>query len=350
MNGEDRSAAVRQLVESLLTAAGVPFQPMGGCLAAQLSDEAMSALEGRWAPAASLLLAFDPESAAATPGADLVVQGSFRFERFLAWIRREVKLSRAWLPAWPRGTGRGLLSDRLTAGARQGLFSGAFYPLDESQVWEPYLVLALLAARVGEVRRETLHVPAFNLTAGCLVPDFRPHLPERAGAPSGREARRRHPYRRAYEALLGSVVDEVRREDASWAESSLRHYREEVSRLESFYAELAREHRGEPETLAQLSAALERRIREQNDRFRPRVLVRPLAAALVHVPAVHHTVLFADGLCDRRRTFTYDPILAEFRPDAAGPPPEPGRKLQRPPTPPPEPGRLLPPVGGRWPL
>ncbi len=341
-------ARVRRPVESLLSAAGVPFAWNGDCLHADLSAQAMTALEGRWAPGGSLLLVFDPEAAAAHPEADLVAPGSFRLERFLAWIRREVQVSRAYLPPLPPEAGQALLPHVLAAASRD-LPLASYYVLDRAQVWEPHLVVAFLAARIGVERHETLHVPGINLVTGALSTDLRPWLPEEEGAPCGPTARRRLPYRRAYDALLASVARQVRAEDPAWAAAALRRYQEEEERLLAYYADLARENRASQETLAQLEANRQRRLREQRDRFRPRVLIRPAAVALLHVPVLNYSVLFCDGLRERRRTFTYDSLLGGFRPPSAPPAPPAGPLRRRPPNPPPGSVPPPPPAGWRWP-
>ncbi|HEX2988350.1 MAG TPA: hypothetical protein VHS06_09285, partial [Chloroflexota bacterium] len=105
MSGEERRTRVRSLVTGVLGAAEVPFVEADGCLSAELSREAMTALEGRWGSPATVVVTFDPETAARHPEADLIAPGSFRLDRFLAWIRREVQLSRAYLPALTRDSG-----------------------------------------------------------------------------------------------------------------------------------------------------------------------------------------------------------------------------------------------------
>lgn len=345
----DPAARVRHLVESLFRAAGVPCIWLDGCLRADLTAEAMTALEGRWAEPASLLLAFDPRTAEERPEADLVAPGSYRLERFLSWVRREVKLSRAFLPPLPPGAGRRRLSERLAAAARQGLLPCSHYILAETQAWEPYLLVAFLAARVGEVRRETLHLPGVNLVTGAVWPDMRPHLAPAAEQPQSPVARRRIPYRKAYRTALGAVVEELLTEDPGWAAVSRDRYEEEVRRLEAFYAELAREHQNQPETLAQLQNNRERRIQEQKDRLRPRALVRPLTAAFLHVPVVRYTVLLSDGLRDRRRVFTLDPLCGDLRPDAMPPAPPPDPAPRTPPSRQPGPELRPQPTAGRWP-
>ncbi len=342
----DGPARVRRLVESLLTAAGVPFEWHEGCLQANLSAEAMTALEAHWSPPATLLLTFDAAAAARHPEADLVAPGSFRLERFLAWIRREVHLSQAFLPPLPRGTGRRLLAQHL---ASSGGGVPGYYLLDEGQAWEPYLVVAFVAARIGEERRETLHVPGINLVTGEVQPQLLAYLPQEAGEPCGPQVRRRLAYRRAYRALLDAVVTALHAEDPAWAHAALQRYEEEVRRLEAYYGELARENRGNSEALAQLEANRQRRLHEQKDRFRPRVLVRPSAAALLHVPVVTLSLLLCDGLRERRRTLTYDPLLGTFRPDATPPPLRPAPLPRTPPNRPPEPALPQPPGALRWP-
>ncbi|HHW14832.1 MAG TPA: hypothetical protein GXX28_07860, partial [Firmicutes bacterium] len=205
VTGQDGAARVRRLVEGLLTAANIPFQNVDGCLLTYLPAEAMTALEGRWAPAGSLFLAFDRATAADRPEADLVEPGSLRLERFLAWVRRENRLGVAYLPPLPRTATQTLLS-------RPGALdpespAAACYLLEETQAWEPHLILGFLAARAGVDRRETLHVPGINLVTGDLRRDWRPDLPEHEGAPAGPLVRRRLPYRRAYQTLLSSVVE-----------------------------------------------------------------------------------------------------------------------------------------------
>lgn len=338
----------RHLVEEVLAAAGVSPGEVAGCLSADLPGEVMTALEGHWSPPASLLLAFDPETAARHPEADLVAPGSFRLERFLAWIRREAGVSRAALPPLPRDAGRALLS-RLPATGEPGLSPAGWYLLDQVQVWEPHLVVAFLAARIGVVRQETLHVPGINLVTGRLTGDLRPHLPREAATPAGPEARRRLAYRHAYQALLLQVAEAVRAEDPSWAREALARYAAETERLEAFYAELARENAGSPEALAQLSANLDRRLHEQQDRFRPRVQIRPLAAALLQVPVLNYVFLVCDGPRERRRTITFDPLLGELRPLATPPPPPPGPASRTPPSPPPGCPPQPPPAAWRWP-
>lgn len=341
-------ARVRRLVESLLSAAGVPYAWCGEVLQANLSQEAMTSLQGHWAPAGTLRLVFDPEVAAAHPEADLVAPGSFRLERFLAWIRRQVQLARAYLPPLPRGTSEELFHRCVAAGLQDSPM-GSRYLLGQQQIWEPHLVIPFLAARIGVERQETLHVPGVNLVTGTVCDDLRPFLPQEGGAPPGPEARRRLTYRRGYEALVTSVVRRIREEDASWAETALRHYQEEVERLMSYFDELAQENRGQPDTLAQLETVRQHRLHEQRDRFRPRVLIRPLAVALLYVPALTISVLLCDGLHERRRTFTYDSLLGRFR--LPGEPPAP------PPGPPPQTRLILPPESAplpglaaqRWP-
>jgi hypothetical protein len=180
---------VRALVENLFGAAGVPCGWRDGCLLADLSQEAMSELEGRWAQPATLLLAFSPETVAVHPEADLVAPGSFRLERFLAWIRRKGRLSQAYLPPVPRGTAESQLARDLPHSGT-GRQAGA-YVVGDHQEWEPHLVVGFVAARVGAERRESVHVPGMNLVTAEVCRDYRPCLPSFSLPAPGPERRRR---------------------------------------------------------------------------------------------------------------------------------------------------------------
>lgn len=347
MTGEGQGERVRALVENLFGAAGVPCGWRDGCLLADLSQEAMSELEGRWAQPATLLLAFSPETVAVHPEADLVAPGSFRLERFLSWIRRKGRLSQGYLPPVPRGAAEGALRRLLSQEGGGRNFPEAYVVADR-QEWETHLLVGFVAARVGVERRESIHVPGMNLVTGAVRPDYRPALAAAVGSPQGPERRRRMAYRKAYLALLAGVVEELSREDAAWAAESLRRYEEEAARLGEFYDELRREARDDPEAVAQVETHRARRLREQKDRFRPRALVRPFAAALLHVPVVHLSVLVADGLGDRRRVFTYDALEGAIRLPAAPQSPPSGPEPQRPPTPPPGFALRPPEALARW--
>lgn len=349
VNTEEGATLVRRLVEGVLTAAGVPFTVVDGCLLADLPAEARTALEGRWAAAAPLCLTFDRASAAAHPEADLVEPGSFRLERFLAWVRRENRLGIAHLAPLPRGLAQRLLTDPAILGFEPQVQPVAAYLLEETQVWEPHLVVGFLAARSGAERRETLHVPGINLVTGDCRRDWSADLPEQQGSPARPMARRRLSYRRAYRALLSSVVDEVEAEDGAWADAARRRYHEEERSLETYYAELLRENRGDPDALAQLEANRQLRLEEQRARFLPRVVIRPVAAALLYAPVLKFTVLLCDGRSETRRLLTYDPGWGKIRSPRAAPrspldDPEP--RIW--PTPPPAPARPQRPGAPRW--
>lgn len=342
------ASRVKRLVESLFTLAGVEYSWADGCLSAQLSGEAMSALEGRWSNPGALLLAFEPEVVATHPEADLVAPGSFRLERFLTWIRREVGLSRVFLPALPRGAGQRHLPDYLRQMTESTPLT-SYYLLEESQEWEPHLLVAFLAARVGEERRETLHLAGVNLVTGRVGLDFADSLPKASGPAGVPQARRRIPYRRAYAAAVDSLAARIRAEDGGWAAASLERYETEARQLHAYYEELARENRADADALRQLEANRERRLEEQKDRFLPRVLVRPVATALLYVPVVRFTVLLCTGLNESRRTVIYDSLAGSFRSGANRRPPNHGPARRRPPNPPPESALQPPPDVRRWP-
>lgn len=279
----------------------------------QVGADAASAMHGPWAQPYHLLLAFASDVAEATPESELVEPGSFRLNQLIGSVRCRGRLSRAYLPAVAPSDSREAIAahlDRALGGPGRAMRQ--YYPISESQEWIPHLCLHLVVATVGVDREESLILPAVNLVTGTLCGDFTAFLPPVGSALEacpGVEAGRLLSYKRAYRALIDHAVATVGRRDAGWALQAEEQYQAEIRRLEAFYRGLEKEVTGEEGYATALAEAKRRRLEEQMDRFSPRVLIRPSAAAVVYAPVVVATgVLCGEDGVTRPVSLEYDPV------------------------------------------
>jgi hypothetical protein len=309
---------IRNFVRWHYLLCGASLQEAGSDLdLVEVGPEAAMAMHGPWARPYQILLAFSTAAAEANPEADLVEPGSFRLSQIIANARQHGRLAKCYLPPIDAKDARDAAGAYLAQSAWDSPGYSQWYLVGEGQEWVPFLCLPISVAQVGVNRDEELLLPAVNLVSGELRADFSPFLPSAdmaLDASPGKETRKRLSYKRAYQLIMEYAGALAGAGDLSWAQEATERYRTEVKRLEDFYRGLEKEITGEEGYANALAEAKRRRLEEQMERFSPRVLIRPCAAAIVYCPVSVMTgvVTRSDG-ASSRVVLEYDAVRGNVR-------------------------------------
>lgn len=258
---------LRQFVQDYFATLGAAISAEGGILRVELNPDQLAELEGRTGPRMSffgcleegttvLYFAFDQDTAAAVPNAELVAPGSHRLEQMYASALRQ---------------------------GRIGLFTlvprGALEPLDELHT--PYLLLHFRIAYEGRCQSEQLIPVCVNLCNGDEHPAIarQAENAELAETLPRRVAMRKLGFGDAWKVACKAVVERLRTQDDGWAREALLALAQEKRFLEQFYAQQCADEADD------LAAERAERLAEADRRSRPRAIARTTLAAVLMAPA-----------------------------------------------------------------
>lgn len=156
----------------------------------------------------------------------------------------------------------------------------------------PVLVMNLKVAFVTDEKREELHSLAVNLCTGELQENYMASLSAmqvRTTKPLCGVRRRHLSMRSGYAVARNWLVQKVASRDSSWAMDAQGRLAAETDQIKTYYSQ-ASEHLNDSDEGSgeggKLSSDRDRRLQEQERKFRPRVMVDLVNAGLVYIPCL----------------------------------------------------------------
>lgn len=244
-----------------------------------------------------LVLVFGDDPRGLPDGAELVTAGSYRLGWFIDGVRERGRLAIARVPytlnlsqvqsriRGARSAGSGPVQwGRFTVTYERHLVVNFKYGVKSDEPFEDVDSLSI-SLEDGHIRRGIME--ALN---GWEVQDLRP-CPDLQGTIAPGEAAGR---------LASAVAERVQQEHPHWEVGPQQRFEEEIARLASFFSDRTSQ-RAE-------WAEADRLVEELREKFRPRLYVRFINAALILWPAV---LLECDALnaAGRLETVKYEPVL-----------------------------------------
>lgn len=237
-----------KVVLTYLSLSGAEIHPQEGFFEVLTPLECAKELEGLPYPEKNqYYFTFRP---CQNPDVEMIRQGSSRLERIVGSIRKNSFLAKAYFPGSPLEPGL-LVQFKIS------------YLTDQRTEKLVLLWQSLITGSIRDVTEEEL--------SGWGQPQGESHSTLLTGNLT---------YTDAYSQLCEYVRNLALSQEDSWARDARIRWREAIRDLEAHYQRALRERGGE-----KLAAERERRLRELEMRFRPRILAIPLNFALVYTPS-----------------------------------------------------------------
>ncbi|MBO8125961.1 MAG: hypothetical protein H0Z38_01850 [Firmicutes bacterium] len=258
-------------------------------LKVSLDDATAKRLDGPWARGYELTFVFHDEDVGEHSDAELVTMGSYRVHYLVQQaIKRgrftKIALSPACItPALPDGPG-----------------NCRYYQLKTARNYLPYLAISFNCAFVGASRWEEIATLAVDRISGevyelnwaRLLPYISAYRPEQHSPLQKAELS----FCRSYRILEKALVKRLTQRDRQWSEKAKTRLKKEQSDLSQYFAKLAEEAMyADSKAKGELERMKALRLQEQEERFAPRVYLRPVQAALIAIPRLETTYLKAQA-------------------------------------------------------
>ncbi|HHT47886.1 MAG TPA: hypothetical protein GXZ98_01145 [Firmicutes bacterium] len=221
----------------------------------------------------TLNLVFTPEASANYPGAELVIPGSYRLNWFIDGLQERGNYTLQHF----KFTGAAAKSEKALAALRPELKKALplSSPAEEAR---PFLLVNYtLSFQTDELQEELVSL-GLDMVSGTITPDFFRCLGEAEalpGAPETGVATPSYTLEAAF-ALLHQYLEElVQARDPRWVNEARVRYEEELTCLYQYYQEDQRDF-----------GDFHSRALDLYDKFRPRVLVRPVNVGLLYLPVL----------------------------------------------------------------
>lgn len=291
---------LRHLVFNFLELCGLqPLKIRPGIWQINADDALMKELDGWRASGRILQFTFDPKQAQKY-GADLIDEGSYRFNTILRLIRKQGLFSLAHIPH------HFFHEPDLQKKAAQALNPrGRTYVLKSCNRFGQYLILNILVSQRGLQQKESVHSPCVNLsTAEVLKFPVPPRLVLPGGVPGDNLNKRKCTLKKAYEAAASHLLKQLEQEEHAWAELSRQKLSEEKEQLAQFF-----EDRTDSPDFAG-------KIRELEQRFEPSVEMNVLRGALLYVPLFcYRMITVQPGAGEKAVQVCFDPLSNSLEAD-----------------------------------
>jgi len=292
--------AVRELVFQFFELLNLkPLEIRKGIYQVQIDDQLAKELDGWRAKGRLFQFTFD-RKLAQTYGAELISPGSYRLDTLVRAIQKQAVLSAGYLPhdVFYEPAVRRKILDRLKIAHPES----RFYVLDYQLRYGPYFWITLRISYLAYEKQEELRKLLVDLISGRVV---NYHVPSDLLKPGfcdqKLQYRRRLSFKQAYQCLQQEIVRELKYQDPGWALAAAQNLAAERARLEEFFRDLPDSH----------ERSL--RIAELMERAKPRVQVRPLRAAVLHLPKFEYRIMQVDQV-EKINRITYDPVSNQCDP------------------------------------
>lgn len=250
-------------------------------------------------------------SGSTTPPPEILAPGSYRLAEIMEGIREEGHFFRGRLePFWPDPVS----SFALHLSRGQGLEPDASLSLVKTgEEDEPWLMICFAASRRGSTLADKLVSPAVNLRTGGVVSTLKP-LMDRGPATVAESLRikKKMSIRLAYRLLVQKAALMMTEKGLDWIQQAQDAQRQEEEHLNTFYQAALGEEK-DPVARQELSQAWTLRLEEAARSYTPRLLLRPCAAALFHIPVLKGRFILAGARGTRRLTSAYDGVTETWR-------------------------------------
>ncbi|HHV44958.1 MAG TPA: hypothetical protein GXX57_09890 [Firmicutes bacterium] len=244
--------AVKEFTLEFFATLGAALHDQGGLLRVQLTDDQVSEIENRFSKPAVWEFVFTKEDLDRYPQAELLRPGSRRLDQLI-----DTAAHKGWL-------------------CRRYISKGA-------SVLRPHILFHFRLTFTGSHQPDRLLSLGVDLTRGILVEDLAKQVEREQGEsspPAGVTLLpRKIGYRRAYRLACEGIKALLQAEDHRWAESAALSLTQERRHLQEHYRRLQEQQPGQD-----LAKELETRLREQEQRFSPKILAYPVATELVFLP------------------------------------------------------------------
>lgn len=275
---KDTPLEVAAFVSSFYKLYGARINTVGKALEIILEDHVAKQLDGPWARGYRLLFVFKEEDLKGLEEAELVSLGSYRLHYLLSLAKRKGRFTRIALAPEAVGTNNRLPSHE-----------GRWYKLSSSVVYIPHLALTFSCAYQGDQRWEEMHSFVLNRVSKEVMPLNWPHLlpfiQQTETLRTTELVKAKISLKKAYHKLEEAAIQEILAKDYSWSSQALSRLEKEKEDLDEFFAKLsAEETLKDPEATGEIQERRRLRLKEQEDRFGPKVFFRPIQTALIAVP------------------------------------------------------------------
>lgn len=275
---------IRRFVLDTLELSGAPYREVDKVVLAEVTVEIPAMFfDPPRLEKQTINLVFAPEDVANYPGAELVCWGSYRLNWFIEGVKKRGALTLQTAEADPGAVEKEL----------QGLLAGETAgPI--RKVNRPYLAVNYVLSRYADELREDLVSLGIDMTAGEIHEEFMTILQKAKmtpGIPTGEITRPGLSPAEALSRLHKYLEKKIAAWDPSWRENARRSYEEELICLYRYYHEGNAAERRE----------FNQRARELYEKFRPRVVVRPINLGFFYLPEFVYT--------KKGAAFSYQPLL-----------------------------------------
>lgn len=279
----------------------------GRVVRVSLDDALAKELDGQWARGYELEFVFREQDLRERETAELVTLGSYRFHYLVQLALQkglfcQIALSPESIPAQPR-----------LPLARPG---EKYYRLHSRITYRPSLAITFTSAFSGERRWEeskTFIIDRINGRVcelvwekiGGYVQDLLPEHTKHLKKP-------KLSLKKAYTRLEKAALDWLLAHDQAWTMIAKQKLATEEAELNEYYRKKLQEEAAlNPEAAAQLRQIWQVRLKEQQERFAPKVMVRPVQYAVVAVPEAETVYLRTGRFTETKICTRITPFYAE---------------------------------------
>ncbi len=272
-----------------------------------IDDDLAKKLDGPWARRYELEFVFREQDLAERETAELVTLGSYRFHYLAQLALQKGLLCKI-----------ALSSEALPAQSRPQLVQPGvkYYQLNSKISYRPSLAITYIFAFYGESRWEENKTFVIDRINGRVfelawekifgyVQNFGPEHNRGLQAP-------KISLKKSYTMLEQAALDWLATRDQTWTIIAQQKLEAEQAELNEYYHKKHREEAAiNPEAEAQLRQIWQIRLKEQQERFAPKVLVRPVQYAFIAVPEAKTVYLRTGHSAETKITTYLTPFYSE---------------------------------------
>ena len=164
-----------------------------------------------------------------------------------------------------------------------------------------YLWFTILITRLAYEKLEDLRKISIDLVNGNVINYQIPADLLKPGQPkNGEHYKRRLSYKQAYNHLQQGLIQELSLSDPTWAINASRQLEQEQEQLEEYFESLPN------------SEERNTRITELMNRAKPRIQIKPLRAAYLHLPKLEYRIMQV-GEEEKLNRVMYDPVSNQIQ-------------------------------------
>lgn len=301
----DSTLDIAAFVATFYELIGGKLRTIGPALEVYLDDNTAKKLDGPWAREQTLLFVFKDEDLLNNTGAELVTMGSYRLHYIIQQLLSRGQFTQVAISPDAIDKSKVITAQR-------------YYKLGSNLIYQPYLAITFSIVFQGNRRWEELHSVCINRVTGSVSSfnwkQLLPYLQKFSAKEAALLEKAQCSLKHSYQALEKEIIMQVAACDQSWSKEALGRLAKEQSDLVDFFDQLTTEEGWKnPEAIAEIKQSKALRLKEQEERFAPRVLIRPWQIALITVPVQITSYLQVRGKTETKVELISTPFSNQLR-------------------------------------